>query len=87
MPDDDLTVTVTYRVQVVDDLTLREAGFRAIREDPRLAEVFQGHEDSTTNALGILLRTPPVLPGVRITGHDVTVSPADPDDVPRLDRP
>ena len=80
--DDELTVTVTYRLEVVDGLALREAGFRAIRDDARLAEVFEGHEDSTTNALGILLRTPPVLPGVRVTGHSVTVSPADPEDVP-----
>lgn len=80
----DITVTVSYRLEVVDALALREAGFRAIRDDARLAEVFQGKEDSTTNALGILLRTPPQLPGVRVTGHTVTVEPAEPGDVPSL---
>lgn len=80
----EITVTVSYRLEVVDELALREAGFRAIRADPRLAEVFQGKEDSTTNALGILLRMPPELPGVRVRQHTVTVDPADVDDMPSL---
>jgi len=82
MAADEITVTVTYRIEVVDELALREAGFRAIRDDARIAAVLEGKEDSTTNALGILLRTPPELPGVRVKGHTVTVDPADPDAVP-----
>ena len=84
VPAEDVHVTVSYRMEVVDALALREAGFRAIRDDARLAEVFAGKEDSTTNALGILLRTPPDLPGVRVKGHSVTVHRADPGDVPTL---
>lgn len=39
MTDEDVTLTVTCTVQIVDPLALREAGFRAIREDNRLSVV------------------------------------------------
>lgn len=82
MTDRELTLTVTYRIEIVDPLALREAGFRAIRDDARLAEVFEGKEDSTANALGILMRTRPEIPGVRFLGHEVQIEPLEAGDLP-----
>ena len=82
MGDDELTLTVTYRIEVVDELALREAGFRAIRNDGRLSLVFEGREDNPTNALGVLLRSRPDIPGVRYLGHTVTVAPLREDQLP-----
>jgi hypothetical protein len=82
MSDDELTLTVTYRIEVVDELALREAGFRAIRDDGRLALVFEGREDNATNALGVLLRNRPKIPGVRYLGHTVRISPLREDQLP-----
>lgn len=77
-----MTLTVTYTVEIVDPLALREAGFRAIRDDARLSLIFDGHEDNAKTALAILLRATPELPGVRIKGHTVTVGPVGPDELP-----
>lgn len=82
MADRELTLTVTYRIEIVDALALREAGFRAIRDDPKLAQVFEGREDSTTTALGVLLRTRPEIPGVQIHGHNVKIEPLGLDQLP-----
>lgn len=77
-----MTLTVTYTVEIVDPLALREAGFRAIREDANLSKVFEGQEDNPKTALALLLRTTPDLPGVRIKGHTVAVEPLGPDELP-----
>lgn len=82
MTGNELTLTVTYRIEVTDELALREAGFRAIRDDGRLSLVFEGREDNATNALGVLLRHRPDIPGVRHLGHSVTIGPLREDQLP-----
>ena len=73
-----IRITATYDVEVIDEMELRTAGFKARHANPALALSYNEHlQDSASEALKILLGHAAItnLPGARPVNVTVVAEP------------